>query len=197
MTIHTYIHSNQPFCGENSDRPQYVRACTSLRKMIFLGSHSAKKRPSYIQRPNEKLPTNQRAPRFQKSCSTIGVGDTTISSPGWSSKQPLPGIGLLDPLHGRQACLEFTSFHQEVGQTCPREGLFSCRPLPKRGQIATSPTPPIVERLKNGQTRRRLPIEPPGSNTRVCLDYVSMMFHQKGAASWLFIYQKLLSYEAY
>ena len=30
-------------------------------------------------------------------------GDTMISSPGRSSKQPLPGMRLHDPLHGRQA----------------------------------------------------------------------------------------------
>ena len=53
--------------------------------------------------------------------STIGEGvDTTISSPGRSPKQPLPGIGLHDPLHGRQACPEFIAFNQEVGQICPR-----------------------------------------------------------------------------
>ena len=39
---------------------------------------------------------------------------------GWSSKQPLPGIGLHDPLHGRQACPEISLFHQGVGQICPR-----------------------------------------------------------------------------
>ena len=39
------------------------------------------------------------------SCSAIGEGgDTTTPSPGRSSKHPLPGIGLHDPLHGRQAC---------------------------------------------------------------------------------------------
>ena len=77
------------------------------------------------------------------SRSTIGgVGDTTIPSQGWSTKQSLPGIGLHDPLHGRQACPEFTSFHQGVGQICPREGLFSCRPLPKRGQTCDIPDPP-------------------------------------------------------
>ena len=48
--------------------------------------------------------------------STIGEGgDTTISSPGRSPKQPLPGIGLHDPLHGRQACPEFMAFDQGVG----------------------------------------------------------------------------------
>ena len=46
------------------------------------------------------------------SVSTIGGGgDTTISSPRRSPKQPLPRIGLHDPLHGPQACLEFNSFH--------------------------------------------------------------------------------------
>ena len=69
-------------------------------------------------------------------------GDATISSPGWASKQPLPGIGLHDPLHDRQAYPEFTSFHQGVGQIFPRGGLFSCRPLPKRGQICDIPDPP-------------------------------------------------------
>ena len=43
--------------------------------------------------------------------STIGEGgDTSISSSGRSTKQPLPGIGLHDPLHGRQACPEFIAF---------------------------------------------------------------------------------------
>ena len=68
------------------------------------------------------------------SVSTIGGGrDTTISSPGRSPKQPFPGIGLHDSLHGRQACPEFSSFHQEVGKTSPREGLFSCCSFPKTG----------------------------------------------------------------
>ena len=30
-------------------------------------------------------------------------GDRTISSPGRSPQQPLPGIGLHDSLHGRQS----------------------------------------------------------------------------------------------
>ena len=61
------------------------------------------------------------------------------SVPGRSPKQPLPGIGLHDPLHDRQACPKFNSFHQEIGQISPREGLVSCRPLPKRGQICDIP----------------------------------------------------------
>ena len=77
------------------------------------------------------------------SRSTIGgAGDMTTSSPGWSPKQPLPRVGLNDLLYDRQACPEFNSFHQGVGQICPREGLFSCRPLGKRGQICDIPDPP-------------------------------------------------------
>ena len=75
-------------------------------------------------------------------------GDTTISSPGRSPKQPLPGMELHHPLHGRQACPEFIAFDQGVSQICPRQGLFSCRSLPKRGQNCYIPaSPPIVERL--------------------------------------------------
>ena len=52
---------------------------------------------------------------------TIGEGgDTTISSPGRSPKQPLPGMRLHDPLHGRQACPKFIAFDQRFGQICPR-----------------------------------------------------------------------------
>ena len=70
-----------------------------------------------------------------------GGGDTTIPSPGRSPKQPLPVIGLHDPLRCRQACSEFDSFHQEVGQICLREELFLYRPLPKRGQNCDIPAP--------------------------------------------------------
>ena len=56
-----------------------------------------------------------------KSCSTIGEGgDMTIPSPGRSPKHHLPGIELHDPLHGRQAYPKINSFHQGVGQICPR-----------------------------------------------------------------------------
>ena len=86
--------------------------------------------------------------RAQSVLKIGGGGDTTIPSPGMAPKQPLPGIGLHDPLHGRQACPEFNSFHQGVGQISPPEDFFLCRPLPKRGQICYIPAPrPIVERL--------------------------------------------------
>ena len=53
--------------------------------------------------------------------STFGEGgDTTISSPRRSPKQPLPRMRQHDPLHGRQACSKFIAFEQGVGQICPR-----------------------------------------------------------------------------
>ena len=68
--------------------------------------------PGYEEFSNDGVPM---------SCSTVGEGgDTTIPSPGRSPKQPLPGIGLHDFLHGRQAFPESISFHQGVGQICPR-----------------------------------------------------------------------------
>ena len=68
-------------------------------------------------------------PAAHDSVPTIGGGeDMTIPSLGRSPKEPLPGIGLHDPLNGRQACPEFYSFHQGVGQISSREGIFSCRP---------------------------------------------------------------------
>ena len=77
------------------------------------------------------------------SVPTIGEGgDTSIPSPGMAQKQPLPGIRLHDPLHNRQACPEFNSFHQGVGQISPPERLSSCRPLSKRGQVCYIPAPP-------------------------------------------------------
>ena len=77
------------------------------------------------------------------SVPTIGEGgDTTVPSPGMARKQPLPGIRLHDALHDRQACPEFNSFHQGVGQISPPEMLFSCCPLSKRGQVCYIPPPP-------------------------------------------------------
>ena len=66
----------------------------------------------------------------------------TTSSPGRSPKPPLPGIGIHDPLDGRQACPEFITFDQGSGKVCPRYGLFLCRFLPKRGQMCYILSPP-------------------------------------------------------
>ena len=50
-----------------------------------------------------------------------GRGNTTASSPRRSPKQPLPGIGLHDPVYGWQACPELNSFHRGAGKISPRE----------------------------------------------------------------------------
>ena len=92
-----------------------------------------------------------------RSVSTIGGGgDTTVPSPGMAPKQPLPGIGLHDPLYGRQACPESNSFHRGVGQIRPPEGLFSCRPLPKRGQNCYIPAPPPLNDAAAGTIPKSL-----------------------------------------
>ena len=78
----------------------------------------------------------------RESCSTIGEdGDTTIPSPGRSPKQPLPEIGLHDPLHGRQACPEFNSFHKGSVKYVPGRGYFRAVP-PKPGTDLLHPRPP-------------------------------------------------------
>ena len=58
-------------------------------------------------------------------------GDRTTSSP-----------------HGRQACPEFNSFRQGVGQICSRRGYFRAVPSKNGDQNVTSPPPSIVERVR-------------------------------------------------
>ena len=65
-----------------------------------------------------------------------------------------PGIGLHNPLHGRQACPELNSFHQGVGQIRPPEGLFSCSPLSKRGKNCYIPTSPLQSLNDSGNQPR-------------------------------------------
>ena len=76
-------------------------------------------------------------PVFTYSHFNVWGGNTSFPSPWWSPKQPLPGI------HGRQACPEFNSFQQGGGHIYRREGVFSRRPLPKRGQVCDIPAPSI------------------------------------------------------
>ena len=84
----------------------------------------------------------------RSSVSTIGGGgDTTIPSPGRSSKQPLPGVGLYNPLHCRQDSLDFSSFHQGVGQTSHGKGYFRAVSSQNGDKYVTPPPPPIVEVL--------------------------------------------------
>ena len=83
------------------------------------------------------------------SRSTNGEGgDTTIPSPGRSPKQPLPGIGLHDPLHGRQACPESNSFTRGLVKYVPGRGYFRAFPSHNRDKFVISPLPPIFERLE-------------------------------------------------
>ena len=80
-------------------------------------------------------------------------GDSTIPFPRMSPGQLLPEIGLHDLLLTWQACPEFNSFHhQGVGQICPREGLFSCLPLPKRGRICYTQIQ-VVQRFSSWCTK--------------------------------------------
>ena len=74
--------------------------------------------------------------------STIGEGrDTTNSSPGRIPKQPLPGIGLNDPLHGRQACPEFIAFDQGLVKYVPGRGYFRAVSSQNGDKFVTSPPP--------------------------------------------------------
>ena len=62
----------------------------------------------------------------QVSVSTIGGKRGYVdSAPGDGTKTASSGGRTTDPLHGWQACLEFNSFHQGVGQISPRERLLS------------------------------------------------------------------------
>ena len=45
---------------------------------------------------------------------------------------------------GKLAPNLFNSFHQGVGQICPRSGLFSYRPVPKQGKTCFIPSPPPI-----------------------------------------------------
>ena len=62
-------------------------------------------------------------------------------------EQPLPGIGIHDPLHGRQACSEFNSFHQGLVKYIPARGFFMPPPRKKGTNSRPPPPPPFVEQL--------------------------------------------------
>ena len=75
--------------------------------------------------------------------STIGEdGDTTISSPGRSPKQPLAGIELHDPLHGWQACPEFITFDQGLVKYVPGRDYFRAVSYQNGDKFVTPPPPP-------------------------------------------------------
>ena len=82
------------------------------------------------------------SPRNGWSCSMIGEGgDTTIPSPGRSPKQLLPGIGLQDPLHGRQACPELIQLIPpgSWSDMSPVGAIF----VPSRPKTGTNLFPPL------------------------------------------------------
>ena len=83
----------------------------------------------------------------QQRGSTIGEGgDTTISSPGRSPKQPLPGMRLPDPLHGRQAAPNLSHLTRGLLKYVPGRGYFRAVPSQNGDKYVTSPPrPPIVE----------------------------------------------------
>ena len=69
-------------------------------------------------------------------------GDSTISSLRRSPKQPLPGMRLHDPLHGRQACPKFIAFDQGLVKYVPDRGYFRDVPSQNGDKYVTSPPPP-------------------------------------------------------
>ena len=97
----------------------FVRMCMALTEF---GEAFAIACSVRVERQGDHFPRFRRMKWIRgKRGSTIGEGeDTTISSSGRSPKQPLPGMRLHDPLHGRQACPKLIAFDQGVGQMCPR-----------------------------------------------------------------------------
>ena len=153
----TYFKTIWVECDRRQDQRVYVTASEihtvidgdnfNVAQYTDISSHKKKRDgQSYeIRKITLTLPLEVKAPlaHLHPSRSTIETGgDTTIPSPGRSPKQPLPGIGLHNPLHDRQACPEFNSFHQGVSQVCLRGALFPCRPLNRRGLICDIPHPP-------------------------------------------------------
>ena len=82
---------------------EYTVGTAMYHARAILGGYGVKSREATLstryQKKIDRLSRWQSNP-FSRG-STIGEGgDTTISSPGRSPKQPLLGIGLHDPLHG-------------------------------------------------------------------------------------------------
>ena len=102
---------------QNNNPPLYGRIRSHSRSR----SHPCNRpRPRSCSRPHPAS-ASLWTPFPLRRGSTIGEdGDPTISSPRRSPKQPLPGMRLHDPLHGRQACPKFIAFDEGVGQICPR-----------------------------------------------------------------------------
>ena len=97
----------------------------------------------------ERVPgtgSNAGGPLF-KSFNEWG-GGLHDSIPGNITRKLFPGIGLHDPLNGRQAQPQFISLHLGSGQMCSRSRCFRAVPSKNKETFVTSPPPPpFVERL--------------------------------------------------
>ena len=83
---------------------------------------------------------------LERRGSTIREGeDTTISSPGRSSKQPLPGMRLHDPLIVRKLAPNSSHLTRGLVKSVPGRGYFRALPSQNGDKYVTSPPPPIVE----------------------------------------------------
>ena len=115
--------------------------------------HTYAYRPSCTLKPSPRSTYAYSVPyanvRHLRGSTTGEGGDTTISSPGGLPKQPLPGIGLHNPLHGRQACPEFTAFDQRgLVKYVPGRSDFGAVSSQNGDKLVTlPPPPPIVERV--------------------------------------------------
>ena len=97
--------------------------------------------PATHVRQNDSLPRRDKRVPVRRG-PTIGEGgDRTISSPGRSPKQPLPEIGLHDPLHGRLAP---NSSHLIRGlvKYVPGRGYFHAVSSQNGDKFVTSSPPP-------------------------------------------------------
>ena len=86
-----------------------------------------------------------------------GGGDTRILSPGMTPKQPLPGIVLHDPLHGRQACPQIILISPGGWSNKSPVGAIFVPFPPKTGTNLGHPRPPQSlneppQVLQNGAT---------------------------------------------
>ena len=96
--------------------------------------------------------------QLHPSRSTIETGgDTTIPSPGRSPKQPLPGIGLHNPLYmvGKLAPSS-THFTRGLVKYVPGRDYFRAVPSIDGDKFATSPTRPNIERLTRGKPKLKI-----------------------------------------
>ena len=93
-------------------------------------------------------------------------GDWTIPSPGRSPKQPRLGIGLHDPLYGRQALSNSTHFTRGLVKCVPKMRYFRAVRSQNGDKLATSPPHSL-----NGSKARSTGL--PARNERKCFSLLS------------------------